>query len=113
MKAIGRIEAAREFDGKVEIDTRTFALARRSPDQLLATGRGTGRSRTRCTGSSTSPSARMPPAIEKTTGQRQLRCCAAALSMSRLDKSKGSLTEKIKRAGWNQDFLVELLSHMR
>ena len=36
-----------------------------------------------------------------------------ALDVARLDKSKGSLTVKLKRAGWNHDFLLELLSHMR
>ena len=36
-----------------------------------------------------------------------------ALDVARLDKSNGSLTVKLKRAGWNHDFLFELLCHMR
>jgi hypothetical protein len=33
--------------------------------------------------------------------------------VARLDQSKGSLTVKLKRAGWNDDFMLKLLSQMR
>jgi hypothetical protein len=36
-----------------------------------------------------------------------------ALDAARLDKSKGSLAEKLKRAGWDDDFLLKLLRQMR
>src|SRR5262249_58573711 len=36
-----------------------------------------------------------------------------ALDVARLDQSKGSLTEKLKRAGWNDDFMLQLLNQMR
>jgi hypothetical protein len=36
-----------------------------------------------------------------------------ALDVARLDKSKGSLTEKLKRAGWNDDFMLQLLNQLR
>ena len=36
-----------------------------------------------------------------------------ALDVARLDKSKGSLTVKLKRAGWNDKFMLKLLSQMR
>lgn len=36
-----------------------------------------------------------------------------ALDVARLDQSKGSLTTKLKRAGWNDAFLLKLLGHMR
>ena len=36
-----------------------------------------------------------------------------AMDVVRQDKSKGSLSTKLKRAGWNDDFLIELLHHMR
>ena len=29
------------------------------------------------------------------------------------DKSKGSLAAKLRRAGWDDTFLIELLTHMR
>jgi hypothetical protein len=36
-----------------------------------------------------------------------------ALDVARLDQSKGSLTVNVKRAGWNDDFTLTLLSQMR
>jgi len=35
------------------------------------------------------------------------------LDVARIDKSKGSLTGKLKRAGWDDDFMLRLLSQMR
>ena len=36
-----------------------------------------------------------------------------ALDVARADKTKGSLAEKLKRAGWDDDFLLKLLGQMR
>jgi len=36
-----------------------------------------------------------------------------ALDIARLDQSKGSLTTKLKRAGWNNAFMLKLLCQMR
>ncbi len=36
-----------------------------------------------------------------------------ALDVARADKTKGSLAEKLKRAGWDNDFLLKLLGQMR
>ena len=36
-----------------------------------------------------------------------------ALDVARRDTSKGSLATKLKRAGWDHDFLLKLLSQMR
>ena len=36
-----------------------------------------------------------------------------ARDVARQHKSNGSLSTKLKRAGWNDEFLVELLHHMR
>jgi hypothetical protein len=36
-----------------------------------------------------------------------------ALDITRLDQSKGSLTAKLKRAGWNDEFMLNLLNQMR
>jgi hypothetical protein len=35
------------------------------------------------------------------------------LDVARLDKSKGSLLAKLKRAGWNDDFMLQMLNQMR
>jgi predicted transposase YbfD/YdcC len=39
--------------------------------------------------------------------------CRRALDVARLDQSKGSLSAKLKRAGWNDEFMLKLLSQMR
>ena len=36
-----------------------------------------------------------------------------SLDVARRDKTKGSLTEKLKRAGWDDEFLLKLLGQMR
>jgi hypothetical protein len=43
-------------------------------------------------------------------GLQTSRSSAAALDVARLHKGKGSLTEKLKRAGWNDDFMLQLLN---
>lgn len=35
-----------------------------------------------------------------------------ALDVARLDPSKGSLTTKLKRAGWNHDIMLEMLGRL-
>jgi predicted transposase YbfD/YdcC len=35
-----------------------------------------------------------------------------ALDVARLDPSKGSLTTKLKRAGWNDDVMLEMLGRL-
>jgi predicted transposase YbfD/YdcC len=39
--------------------------------------------------------------------------CRRALDVARLDQNKGSLTAKLKRAGWDDEFMLKLLSQMR
>jgi hypothetical protein len=39
--------------------------------------------------------------------------CRSVLDVARLDQSKGSLTIKLKRAGWNDEFMLKLLRQMR
>jgi hypothetical protein len=39
--------------------------------------------------------------------------CRSVLDVARLDQSKGSLTVKLKRAGWNDEFMLKLLRQMR
>ena len=115
LKAFGRIEATRVVDGKTETDVRIFALSHvLSPDELLATVRAhwgienrlhweldvafrEDAARNRCDNG---------PANIAVIRRR-------ALDVARRDTSKGSLTEKLKRAGWDNAFLLQLLGHMR
>jgi predicted transposase YbfD/YdcC len=115
LAAIGRIESIRETDGVREEATRLFALSQvLAPAELLRIVRehwsietslhwvldvvlDEDRQRTR-----------------KDHGPDNLALLRRfALNVLRQDKSKGSLTGKMKRAGWDDAFLLSLLAHMR
>jgi predicted transposase YbfD/YdcC len=115
IKAIGRIESVREVDGVREERTRLFLLSQvLAPTELLRIVRehwgietslhwvldvvlDEDRQRTR-----------------KDHGPENLAMLRRfALNVLRQDKSKGSLTGKMKRAGWDDAFLLSLLAHMR
>lgn len=115
LAAIGRIDSVREVDGEREETTRLFALSRvLAPAELLTIVRehwgietslhwvldvvlDEDRQRTR-----------------KDHGPDNLAMLRRfALNVLRQDKSKGSLTGKMKRAGWDDAFLLSLLAQMR
>jgi predicted transposase YbfD/YdcC len=115
LTAIGRIDSVREIDGVREETTRLFALSRvLAPVEFLRIVRehwgietslhwvldvvlDEDRQRTR-----------------KDHGPDNLALLRRfALNVLRQDKSKGSLTGKMKRAGWDDVFLLSLLAHMR
>ena len=115
LAAIGRIESVREVDGMREETTRLFVLSRvLAPAELLRIARehwgietslhwvldvvlDEDRQRTR-----------------KDHGPDNLAMLRRfALNVLRQDKSKGSLTGKMKRAGWDDAFLFSILAHMR
>ena len=74
----------------------------------------TGPSRTNSIGYSTSILPRMAIAPERTTPPKTSPFCEGSLSTScELIQSPASLRRKIKRAGWNDAFLMAGLSHMR
>ena len=61
-----------------------------------------------------SRSPRTPHATARGSGPANIAVLRRrAPDVARTDTSKGSLTEKIKRAGWDDDFLLKLLGHMR
>lgn len=113
--AIGQIDSVREIDGRREKATRLFLLSRLlTPVALLGIVRehwsietslhwvldvvlDEDRQRTR-----------------KDHGPDNLAMLRRfALNLLRTDKGKGSLTGKMKRAGWDDVFLFNLLAHMR
>jgi predicted transposase YbfD/YdcC len=115
LAAIGCIESVRELDGKREEQTRLFALSRvLAPATLLHIVRehwgietslhwvldvvlDEDRQRTR-----------------KDHGPVNLAMLRRfALNVLRQDTGKGSITGKMKRAGWDDAFLFSLLAHMR
>ena len=115
LKAIGRIEATREIDGKIETDVRIFALSRvLTADQLLTTVRAHWQIENALHWQLDVSFGEDAARNRKDKGPDNIAVLRRrALDVARLDKSKGSLTVKLKRAGWNHDFLLELLSHMR
>lgn len=115
LKAFGRIEATREIDGRLETDVRIFALSRvLSPDALLATVRAHW-------GIENGLHWQLDVTLRE-DAQRNRRdngpaniavLRRRALDVARRDTSKGSLAIKLKRAGWDHDFLLKMLSQMR
>lgn len=115
LKAIGMIESTRTIDGKTQTFVHYFALSRRfRPAELLRIKRehwsienrlhwqldvmlDEDRSRTR-----------------KDNGPENLSMIRRlALNIARADKSKGSLAGKLRKAAWNDDALIKMLSQMR
>lgn len=118
LKAFGRVTATREIDGKTTTDVRIFALSKKlSPAKLLEAARahwqienalhwqldvsfGEDAARNRMDNG---------PANIAVLRRR-------ALDVARLDPNKGSLTTKLKSAGWNHEIMLQMLGrlgHMR
>jgi len=115
LKAVGRIEATREIDGKVETDVRIFALSRvLSADALLATARAHWQIENALHWELDVVLREDAARNRKDNGPANIAVLRRrALDVARADKSKGSLSEKLKRAGWDDDFLLKLLGQMR
>ena len=113
--AFGRIEATREVDGKIETDVRIFALSRKlSPGALLATVRAHWQIENALHWQLDVSFREDAARNRKDHGPANIAVLRRrALDVARLDTSKGSLSEKLKRAGWDDDFLLKLLGQMR
>src|SRR5262245_59751592 len=115
LTAFGRIEATRVIDGKIETDVRIFVLSRKlSPKALLATARDQWHIENRLHWHLDVFFNEDAARNRKDNGPANIAVIRRrTLDVARLDKSKGSLTEKLKRAGWNDDFMLQLLNQMR
>jgi len=126
LKAFGRIESSRETDGKVQTSTRYFALSwRPAPDVFMATVRAHWGIKTLYI-----PSRACRQALpvdgqldvsfredaarnRKDNGPANIAILRRrALDVARRDTSKGSLSIKLKRAGWDDAFLLKLLNQL-
>lgn len=115
LKAFGRIEATREIDGKTSVETRYFALSRpmtparllevRSAHWQIENGLHWGLDVAMREDDARNRRDNGPANIAVL--RRRARDCVA------LDTSKGSLQAKLKRAGWDDEFLLSLLAQMR
>jgi predicted transposase YbfD/YdcC len=114
LKAFGRIDASREVDGKVTSETRYFALSwMPTPDILLATVRYhwliENALHWRLDVSFREDAARN----RKDNAPGNIAVLRRrALDVVRQDKSKSSLSIKLKRAGWDDAFLHSILSNI-
>jgi predicted transposase YbfD/YdcC len=115
LKAFGRIEATRIVDGKVERDVRIFALSRElAPQALLDTVRAHW-------DIENGLHWQLDVTLREDAARNRRDNAPAniavlrrrALDVARRDTSKGSLATKLKRAGWDHDFLLHMLGHMR
>lgn len=115
LKAFGRVTATRTIDGKTTTDVRIFALSRKlSPEKLLETARAHWQIENALHWQLDVSFGEDAQRNRKDNGPANIAVLRRrALDIARLDQSKGSLTVKLKRAGWNDEFMLKLLSQMR
>jgi len=115
LKAFGRVQATRQIDGKVTTDVRIFALSRKlSPEKLLETARAHWQIENALHWQLDVSFGEDAARNRKDNGPANIAVLRRrALDVARLDRSKGSLTAKLKRAGWDDEFMLKLLNHMR
>ena len=114
LQAFGRFEARRETDGKVQTETRVFALSwMPAPEVFMATARAHWRIGNALHWQFDVSFREDAARNRKDHGPANiaiLRRCA--LDLARRDTSKGSPSIKLKRAGWNDASLLSLLNRL-
>jgi predicted transposase YbfD/YdcC len=115
LKAFGRIESMRTIDGRTETDVRFYALSRKlTPRELLATARAHWQIENALHWQLDVSFREDAARNRKDNGPANIAILRRrALDTARLDQTKGSLTTKLKRAGWDDEFMLKSLSHMR
>ena len=115
LKAFGRIEATRDVGGKVETDVRIFALSRvMKPAALLATVRAHWEIENALHWQLDVAMREDAARNRKDHGPANIAVLRRrALDVARTDRTKGSISGKLKRAGWDHDYLLKLLRQMR
>lgn len=115
LKAFGRIEATRQIHGKTTTDVRIFALSRKLwPQALLETARAHWQIENALHWQLDVSFGEDAARNRKDNGPANIAVLRwRALDVARLDQSKGSLTAKLKRAGWDDEFMLKLLSQTR
>jgi predicted transposase YbfD/YdcC len=115
LQAFGRIAATRMVDGEAETEVRIFALSRAlSPDALLASVRAHWDIENGLHWHLDVTLREDAARNRKDNGPANIAVLRRrALDVARRDTSKGSLAIKLKRAGWDHDFLLRMLAQMR
>jgi predicted transposase YbfD/YdcC len=114
LKAFGRVTATREVDGTVTTDVRIFALSRKlTPEKLLETARAHWQIENALHWQLDVSFGEDAARNRRDNGPANIAVLRRrALDVARLDPSKGSLTTKLKRAGWNDDVMLEMLGRL-
>lgn len=114
LKAFGRIEASREIDGKLQSETRWFALSwLPAPEVLLATVRAHWAIENALHWQLDVSFREDAARNRKDNGPDNIAVLRRrALDVARRDTSKNSLSIKLKRAGWDDKFLLSLLKQL-
>jgi len=114
LKGFGRIEATREIDGVATSQTRFFALSwLPTPEVLLATVRAQWAVENNLHWQLDVSLREDGARNRKDNGAANLAVLRRrALDVVKRDTSKGSLSIKIKRAGWDDPFLYSLLNNL-
>jgi len=112
LKAFGRIEATRETDGAVTSETRFFALSwMPTPEDLLDTVRAHWAIENALHWQLDVSFSEDAARNRKDNGPGNIAVLRRrALDIVRTDTSKGSLSIKLKRAGWDNAFLLSILN---
>lgn len=112
LKAFGRIEATREIDGRVTSETRFFALSwMPTPEVLLETVRAHWAIENALHWQLDVSFREDAARNRKDNGPGNIAILRRrALDVVRRDTQKGSLSIKLKRAGWDDDFLRKVLN---
>lgn len=115
LKAIGMIEATRSIDGKTQTFVHYFALSRRfKPAELLRIKREHWGIENRLHWQLDVVLDEDMSRTRKDNGPENLAMLRRlALDIARADKCKGSLAGKLRKAAWNDDALLKMLSQMR
>ena len=114
LKAFGRVTATREIDGKITTDVRIFALSKKlSPARLLETARAHWQIENALHWQLDVSFGEDAARNRRDHGPANIAVLRRrALDVARLDPTKGSLTTKLKSAGWNHDILLKMLGRM-
>jgi len=114
LKAFGRIESRRETDDKVQSQTRYFALSwMPAPEAFMATVRAHWGIENTLHWQLDVTFREDAARNRKDNGPANIAILRRrALDVARRDTSKGSLSIKLKRAGWDDAFLLSLLNQL-
>ena len=114
LKAFGRIEAIRESDGRVQSETRWFALSwLPTPEVLQATVRAHWAIENALHWQLDVSFREDGARNRKDNGPDNIAVLRRrALDVVRREGSKSSLSIKLKRAGWDDEFLLSLLKNL-